>query len=290
MLCLAVASTAAFAQEASSSVASIHKNLLQEEIPDSLEIFNAPVVNESETAKQDTVAIQATAEEPSDSNSDANEEVAYDELDSSYFNFSNITIPVSYPTRLGSPYGLRDHRLHRGVDVKVQIGDPIAAAWSGKVVISKYNEGGYGHYVLIQHDNGIQTLYGHLSQRNVKVGETVKAGQTIGLGGNTGRSSGSHLHFEMRYGEVNIDPVTVIDFVNRELTEEAGHYSKKKAKKAHWAIQSKISRHKYYTVQAGDNLSSIAKYFNISVNALCRLNNIDAGTTLQIGQRLKGSN
>lgn len=209
-------------------------------------------------------------------------------VDRDYLDFSNMLIPVTHEARLGSPYGIRDHRLHRGVDVKIIRDEPIVAALPGVVVMSKYNPGGYGHYVLVQHDNDIQTLYGHLSKREVKVGDKLLPGDIVGLGGNSGRSSGAHLHFEIRYGKYNIDPETVVDFPKWELKEGASHISKSDVITAHRKMQWRL-RNEVYVVKKGDTLESIAAWFNISVKALCRINNITPETPIRVGQRLRGS-
>lgn len=205
-----------------------------------------------------------------------------------YFDFSTMLIPITHEALIGSPYGVRDHRLHRGVDVAVIKDEPVVAALPGVVVTSAYNKGGYGHYVIIEHENGIQTLYGHLSERLVNVDDQLFPGDIVGLAGNTGKSSSAHLHFEIRYGEVNIDPTKVIDFPHWKLRDGVEKFSKKKAIKDHQRIQQKLKTVKYYTVKKGDTLTSIAKYFNISVDALCRLNNLKKNSKLRIGQKLKG--
>lgn len=205
-----------------------------------------------------------------------------------YFDFSMMLIPITHEALIGSPYGIRDHRLHRGVDVAVIKDEPVVAALPGVVVTSAYNKGGYGHYVIIEHENGIQTLYGHLSQRLVKVDDQLVPGDIVGLAGNTGKSSAAHLHFEIRYGEVNIDPTKVIDFPHWKLRDGVGKFSKKKAIKEHRKIQQKLKTEKVYVVKNGDTLTSIAKYFNISVDALCRLNNLKKDAKLKAGQKLIG--
>lgn len=206
-----------------------------------------------------------------------------------YLDFSNMLIPITHKAPLGSRYGVRDHRLHRGVDVSVIKDEPVVAAFPGTVTISKYNEGGYGHYVLVEHENGLSTLYGHLSERLVKVGEKVLPGDIVGLAGNTGRSSGVHLHFEIRYGDINIDPETIVDFPNWELKPGVDKVSKKKVTNAHYNMQRKLNKENRYTVKKGDTQWKVAKWFNISVEALCRLNNLKPGAPLKVGQRLIGS-
>ncbi|OWV00133.1 M23 family metallopeptidase [Fibrobacter sp. UWR2] len=206
-----------------------------------------------------------------------------------YFDFSTMLIPITHKAPLGSRYGIRDHRLHRGVDVSIIRDEPVVAAFPGTVVVSKYNQGGYGHYVMVEHENGLSTLYGHLSERLVKVGEKVYPGDIVGLAGNTGKSSGAHLHFEIRYGEINIDPETIVDFPNWELKPGVEHVPKKKIINAHYNMQRKLKKENHYTVKKGDTQGKVAAWFNISVDALCRINNLKPGAPLKVGQRLIGS-
>ncbi|PLX01784.1 MAG: metalloendopeptidase, partial [Marinilabiliales bacterium] len=115
--------------------------------------------------------------------------------------------------RVTSDFGVRKWRFHYGIDVKLNTGDPVHASWDGVVRISRYSRS-YGNVVVIRHDNGLETLYAHLSKRLVKTDSLVHAGEVIGLGGNTGRSYGSHLHFEVRYFDEAINPRDIIDFDN----------------------------------------------------------------------------
>lgn len=119
-----------------------------------------------------------------------------------------------------SPYGRRWGKIHAGLDIKVYLGDTIRAAFDGKVRIVKYNARGYGYYVVIRHPNGLETLYGHLSKQLVAEDQIVRAGDIIGLGGNTGRSFGSHLHFETRLLGQPIDPALMFDFANQDIVTD----------------------------------------------------------------------
>jgi murein DD-endopeptidase MepM/ murein hydrolase activator NlpD len=92
------------------------------------------------------------------------------------------------------------------MDLAVPTGTPIRAALGGTVTVSKYNAGGYGYYVMIDHGNGLATLYGHCSKLLAKVGQTVEAGDIIALSGSTGRSTGPHLHFETRVNGERTNP------------------------------------------------------------------------------------
>ena len=205
------------------------------------------------------------------------------------FDFSTMLLPITHEALVGSPYGIRSHRLHRGVDVNVIKDEPVVAAYPGEVTMSRYNKGGYGHYVLIKHPNGIETLYAHLSKRLLKVGDKVFPGDIVGLAGNSGRSSAAHLHFEIRYGEVNIDPCTVIDFPHWTLREGVAKFSMKKAVSDHRKIQAKLRNNNYYVVQAGDSQGDVANWFNISIESLCRINKLTPGAPLKAGQKLRGS-
>lgn len=123
------------------------------------------------------------------------------------------------PSRvITSDFGPRWGRNHRGLDIKVYIGDTIRAAFSGKVRVVKYEGKGYGKYIVIRHNNGLETIYGHLSKQLVHEDQIVRAGDVIGLGGNTGRSTGSHLHFETRLCGVALNPAIFFDFPNQDIT------------------------------------------------------------------------
>ena len=205
------------------------------------------------------------------------------------FDFSTMLLPITHEALVGSPYGIRSHRLHRGVDVNVIKDEPVVAAYPGEVTMSRYNKGGYGNYVLIKHPNGLETLYAHLSKRLLKVGDQVFPGDIVGLAGNSGRSSAAHLHFEIRYGEVNIDPTTVIDFPHWTLREGVSKFSMKKAIADHRKIQAKLRDNNYYIVKKGDSQGDVANWFNISIESLCRINNLKPGVPLKDGQKLRGS-
>ena len=255
----------------------------------------------NETATADSVsASEATNEAASDSAATATSEeetVAAAETpeadaaqgEEEYLDFSGAHFPTIHGTLLNSPYGLRKHRLHRGVDMHLHVGDSVVAAYPGKVVVSKYNRRGYGNYVMIEHANGTRTLYGHLQKRLVEVGATVEGGQLIGLGGNTGRSSGPHLHFEIRYGEVNIDPATVFNIQEGTLQPNADHYPLGPAIDSHNAIQAELSKHRFHRVRPGDTLGKIAQMYGTTIEKLCKLNNITRTTFLRIGQNLQCS-
>ncbi|MDR0891398.1 MAG: peptidoglycan DD-metalloendopeptidase family protein [Mediterranea sp.] len=198
-------------------------------------------------------------------------------------------------TKITSPFGPRWRRMHYGLDVKVNIGDTIVAAFDGKVRIVKYERRGYGKYVVIRHDNGLETVYGHLSKQLVKENELVKAGEPIGLGGNTGRSTGSHLHFETRFLGIAINPIYLFDFPKQDIVADTYTFHKTKA-----MLRRRAGSHdiqvagsdgiiRYHKVKNGDTLGRIAKLQGVSVNTLCKLNNLKRTTTLRIGQVLRCS-
>ena len=188
------------------------------------------------------------------------------------------------PGYVTSPFGWRRNRMHKGTDIKVQVGDSIRAAWAGQVRIVGWDPRGYGYFVVVRHDNGLETVYGHLSRPLVDEYEPVKAGYVLGLGGNTGRSTGSHLHLEMRYLGEAIDPATVINFETGKLRNADEYVIGIKAMKQKRAEAAAM---KYHKVKQGDTLSGIAKKYGTSVKALCRLNNIKENKILQIGMKLR---
>lgn len=127
--------------------------------------------------------------------------------------------------RKTSAYGWRWNRGHHGVDIALRTGDPIRAAFSGTVRIAG-RMGGYGNCIVVRHSNGLETLYGHLSKINVKHGQQVTAGEVIGQGGNTGNSTGPHLHFECRFLYQPFDPEWILDFERYTLRTRRLHLDK----------------------------------------------------------------
>ncbi len=188
------------------------------------------------------------------------------------------------PGYVTSPYGWRRNRMHKGTDIKVQVGDSIRAAWGGQIRIVGWDPRGYGYFVVMRHDNGMETVYGHLSRPLVDEYEQVPAGYVLGLGGNTGRSTGSHLHLEFRYLGEALDPATLIDFNTGQLRNADEYVIGIKAMKQKRAEQAAM---KYHKVRQGDTLSGIAKKYGTSVKALCRLNGIKETKILQIGQKIR---
>ena len=212
-----------------------------------------------------------------------------------------------------SNFGARWGRQHKGIDVKVYIGDTIRAAFSGKVRMVKYEAGGYGKYVVIRHGNGLETIYGHMSKHLVAEDEIVEAGQPIGLGGNTGRSTGSHLHFETRLCGVALNPALMFDFKNQDVVGDYYMFYRDTYQKEsivanrlrgvngrgdiasdedmELAIAAPAATYtknvKFHKVKSGETLSSIARKRHTTVNAICKLNRIGKNIRLMPGQILK---
>ena len=208
-----------------------------------------------------------------------------------YFVFP--TPDYSIPT---SHYGPRRRRFHYGLDLAMHTGEPIYAAFDGVVRFSKYNSS-YGHLIVIRHDNGLETYYAHLSKRHVTPGTRVRAGEEIGLCGNTGRSRGSHLHFEIRYNGNAINPENVISCESRTLltpTLTLTRDSFRKAAKRGYENTPSSSRSsnyssdgKYYKVRTGDTLSRIAKRNGTTISRLCKLNGLKETSVIRPGQKLR---
>ena len=217
--------------------------------------------------------------------------------------YGNAIIPDTYTidltgfhmptpsTKITSPFGPRWRRMHNGLDLKVNIGDTIVAAFDGKVRIVKYERRGYGKYVVIHHDNGLETVYGHLSKQLVEENQLVKAGEVIGLGGNTGRSTGSHLHFETRFLGIAINPIYMFDFPKQDIVADTYTFRRTQGSKRAGSHDTQVADGtiRYHKVKSGDTLSRIAKLRGVSVSTLCKLNRIKPTTTLRIGQVLRCS-
>ena len=211
--------------------------------------------------------------------------------DSFRIDMTGFCMPTSN-TKITSKFGPRRRRMHNGLDVKVYIGDTIRAAFSGKVRMVKYERRGYGQYVVIRHENGLETVYGHLSKQLVKEDQYVEAGEVIGLGGNTGRSTGSHLHFETRFLGQAINPALLFDFEKQDIVADSYLFQKGRNRYRNNRNAGTITSDgdiQYYKVRKGDSLARISKKTGTSIDALCKLNRITRRTTLRIGQVLRCS-
>ena len=240
--------------------------------------------------------------------------------DSFRINLKHFCMPTESRV-VTSNFGPRWGGTHKGIDIKVYIGDTIRAAFPGKVRMVKYEAAGYGKYVVIRHQNGLETIYGHMSNWLVKEDEVVKAGQPIGLGGNTGRSTGSHLHFETRLCGVALNPALMFDFRNQDVVDDYYMFRKDRyesesiaanqlrgkvgngsytaaevrgektqannAKKER--IENKNSEIRYHKVASGETLYSIAKRRKVTVDDLCRLNHLTRDIKVRPGQLLRYS-
>lgn len=211
-----------------------------------------------------------------------------------------------------SKYGPRRRRAHNGVDIPLKMYEPIYATFEGKVRYAKFNSGGFGNLIIIRHINGLETWYAHLSRNNVKVGDYVKAGQVIGFSGNTGRSRGPHLHYEMRYQDQTFDPEFLIDFENGRLKYQTFMLEKKffniysraselleEDEELDFPLLSddsapvkaedaeRANREIWHIIKSGDMLGKLARRYGVTVNQICRLNGIKPTTTLRPGKRLR---
>ncbi|MCR5131000.1 MAG: peptidoglycan DD-metalloendopeptidase family protein [Prevotella sp.] len=228
------------------------------------------------------------------------------------------------PSRvITSNFGSRWGRQHKGLDIKVYTGDTIRSAFSGVVRMVKYEARGYGKYIVIRHDNGLETIYGHLSKQIVKENQRVKAGDVIGLGGSTGRSTGSHLHFETRLCGVALNPAVLFDFRAQDVTGDFYVYNKRtydrdaseanrlrgvrgngsynpadvhstaaksngnNKKSENYAAQS--SSRKVHKVKKGETLFRIASKYGVSVEQLRKLNGLRKNSSIRPGQLIRYS-
>lgn len=221
----------------------------------------------------------------------------------------NFTMPAA--GHMTSNFGRRgSRRYHYGIDIKAQTGDTIYAAFDGKIRVKSYESRGYGYYLVIRHVNGLETVYGHLSKFIVDENDFVKSGQPIGLAGNTGRSYGSHLHFETRFLGKPINPNFIIDFPSKTVHKDEylvtnSSYNKtnnsskaviKTSADSNNYIRQETEPNKfvsgevqYHRIQKGDTLGAISKRYGTSVSKLCTLNNITSRTVLRIGKSIRVS-
>lgn len=214
-------------------------------------------------------------------------------------NPEEIDFCFPFKGKLISPYGPRGRRFHAGADIKLETGDTVHVAFSGKVRIARVMSG-YGKMVVVRHDNGLETVYAHLSKILVDVNQELKAGEVIGLGGRTGRATTSHLHFETRYMGEHFNPNRILNFDNFCLAADSliidkDFFSRKKSTpkpaasepgQAGGETQSQVTK-KYHTIRSGDTLYGISLRYKTTVAKICKLNGISENKKLQIGARLR---
>lgn len=220
--------------------------------------------------------------------------------DSKVIDVTGYHMPTMGPVT--SNYGFRKKfgRMHKGIDLGIRMNDTIRAAFDGKVRLTNYEARGYGNYVIIRHPNGLETVYGHLNKHLVKPDQVVKAGDPIGLGGSTGRSTGPHLHFETRYMGYAINPSAIFDFANHTTHTDEYTFSKRTYMEARSfapkrnnpteeteAYKSGSKSQTTYTVKSGDTLASIARSYGMSTTTLRKLNNMTPTEPIKTGQILK---
>jgi murein DD-endopeptidase MepM/ murein hydrolase activator NlpD len=184
------------------------------------------------------------------------------------------------PGAVTSGFGRRWRRMHYGIDLDLNTGDTVVAAFEGMVRYAGYNSS-YGNLVVLRHSNGLETYYAHLDYLGVKPGDYLQAGTWLGLGGNTGRSFGSHLHFEVRYLGLPMDPSLVIDFESGQVRFEVAELYRKNQ------VLKVKNGEKFYRVMPGDDLIRLARQFGMDAQALADLNELDPGDLLPIDMELR---
>ncbi|MCC7332114.1 MAG: peptidoglycan DD-metalloendopeptidase family protein [Flavobacteriales bacterium] len=184
-------------------------------------------------------------------------------------------------TVVTSHYGYRDGRNHNGIDLDLEVWDPVYASFEGMVRIALKHPG-YGRVVVIRHYNGLETLYAHLHRIKVKPGDIVEAGQIIGLGGSSGNSTGSHLHYEVRFKGKAINPKHIISFNENKLISNVVELKKKKH--SYLAVPDGVC---YHTIERGDYMQKIASRYGLSVAELCNLNDISRKSVLRVGKQIR---
>lgn len=267
------------------SVAESASNSLAEEI------VQAEAVSEADSTDNEPEMSQEEADAQLAADMSEADSAMVDSASKLILDMTTAFVP-SASRRVSAPYGIRTYRMHRGVDLGLCHGEDrtIVAAFTG-VVVKVRNQGrrrGYGKYVILDHGNGLTTLYAHLARWQVNVGDTLQAGDTIGVGGNTGRSFGAHLHFEMRFNNTYIDPATVFNFEEGTFINAMTEITQEQLQLVEADYQKELSKHRYYKVRRGDCLGKIARKYGISIRRLKQLNGIK-GNMIRPGQVLRCS-
>ncbi len=181
--------------------------------------------------------------------------------------FGCFTMPSWGP--LSSPFGWRHKRYHKGVDIQLRKGDTVVCAFDGMVRFAQ-KKGGYGNVVIVRHYNGLETVYGHLQKIKVTEGQVVGSGDLIGLAGNTGKSTGPHLHFEVRFMGAPVDPQHFISFDYGSLLYNTVVFKKSKA----GLLSAFHPETEYHTVERGETFAGLASRYCTTTTKLRQMNGI----------------
>jgi LysM repeat protein len=262
-------------------------------------ILNIPVITKYYKS-WDTLYVRRYSEIPPSTN---------DSINLPLFNEYSTGFVMPVEGMFLSPFGYRGRRVHSGVDIKLEAGDPVGAAFDGVVRMAR-TYSGYGNCVVIRHYNGLETLYGHLSKIKVKVNQQVKAGDIIGLGGRTGRATCNHLHFETRFQGKAFNPKQLIDFNTYSLLADTFTVTRStyglsrdyvpgisketfvadngtdKPNKKSKSVKSSKSQ-KYHTIKNGDTLGRLAIKYGTTVKQICSINGIKPTKTLKLGTKIR---
>ncbi|MEI6885832.1 MAG: M23 family metallopeptidase [Bacteroidota bacterium] len=171
---------------------------------------------------------------------------------------------------------------HKGLDIKLNKGDTVKAAFNGVVRYAKYNRGGFGNLIIVRHYNGLESYYAHNSKILVRVNQVVKAGDPISLGGSSGRSRGPHCHFELRYKDVPLDALRVIDFDNQKLIASSFPITKKVFYPNDYNVNAV-----YHKIKNGDTLGHLAKKYHTNVKEICAMNRLKPNSRLRVGSSIR---
>lgn len=196
----------------------------------------------------------------------------------------NCDFHLPFDGVMTSRFGWRDGRNHNGVDIDLEVWDPVYSSFAGVVRFAAHY-GGWGRLVVVRHYNGLETFYAHLHRFKVEVGDVVEAGDVIGLGGSSGHSTGSHLHFEVRFKGIPLNPSNIISFKEGKVLSDTLIL-----KKTRWSYAAIPAGTQFHQVKSGDFLYRIAEQYGTSVNEICDLNGIRRNSVLRVGQRLRVSN
>lgn len=210
--------------------------------------------------------------------------------DSLIIDLKNEKLVLPIDGKINSHYGWRRYRPHYGTDIDLNKGDSVKCAFDGVVRYANKKVKGYGQVIIVRHFNGFETVYAHLSKILVSPNDTIKAGDIIGLGGNSGRSTGPHLHFEIRCLGVPINTEDIIDYDNHCLKSAQFILTKKDAEET-YNLRSKKYQHLVkskgiYIIKKGDTLSKISRKTGVPLSVILKKNKLKKTSVLKPGRKI----
>lgn len=200
--------------------------------------------------------------------------------------WDSYAMPLSSYSHISSKFGFRSRfqRMHYGVDFATPVGTRVLSSDDGMVRYVGWQSSGYGLYIIVRHGNGAETIYAHLSKVFVKRGDSVRCGEVIALSGNTGASTGPHLHYEIRFLGIPINPEILVNFSEQKLLHNVLVFTKDFYRS--YNDKSVVHGEKLVTVRSpiDGTVADVAQALDVPLELICQLNGLPPDMPVKKGR------